>query len=635
MPAGGHAADPLIAELIGLFERGQTRLEGIVHDGLSRGLNAQRINGPDQIAGDATHAYRVRQHQQAGAIIAGLKADVGRHGPLIAGRAYRAGAIAVDRSLPASNVLGGAFGGVHVRAAEAIAQNMTGAMTDALDRVNTNIGLVFERADALEAGLPISGVRGFPFVGRRLDDPYRSAALETVGQGFVAQDTRRQVTAQLARRLVNEGTTDALAGFVDRSGRRWSLEAYTSMVARTTTREAVSRGTVNRLAEAGQDLVEISSHPHTADECTAYDGRTFSLEGKTPGYDQLDQLPPFHPNCLHVVTPAAADLAAWEAEVGNAIAETEPPRAPARKTAARKPRAPRKSALEKRLAAGLPKEDPRLRDEIIRQAYRVTTSPTQGSRIEAALNGGRGAALTADDEALIAEIKKLVRYKEVEREVAAQAAQRDPAALARALKRHPDLADDVIDGHLVIEAPDAAITQRHLDEYAQIPANVRKALQNAGTKVHIGDKPVPELDDLGHLRRVQPRGYGPDQTWMDAAGAYSPGHNVAVAGDTANGHGSASLVGHEVGHALDRAIAPGPAAQASDLSPEFDAHHRRLYPRLQTYYAQGGPGGQAGKSELFAEAFGQILADEARARRRWDDPFVDYMLRLIAHAGQE
>ncbi len=634
MPAGGHVTDPLTAELIGLFERGQTRLEGIIHDGLARGLSAERINGPDAVSGDATHAYRVRQHQQAGAIIATLKTDVARQGPLIAGRAYRAGAIAVDRSLPASNVLGGTFGGVHVRAAEAIAQNMTGAMTAALDRVNTNIGLVFERADALEAGVPISGVRGFPFVGRRLDDPYRSAALETVGQGLVAQDTRRQVTAQLARRLVTEGTTDALTGFVDRSGRRWSLEAYTSMVARTTTREAVSRGTVNRLAEAGQDLVEISSHAHTADECTPYDGQTFSLEGKTPGYDQLDQLPPFHPNCLHVVTPAAADLAAWEAEVADAIAETEPPRTPARKPAARKPRAPRKSALQKRLEAGLPSEDPALRDWVIGQAYRLSTTATQGSRIEAALYGGRGATLRAEDQALLDEIRKLVRYKELEREVAAKAASRDPAALARALKRHPELADDVIDGHLVIEAPDAAIVQRHLDEYAQIPANVRKALQDGGVKVYVGDKPVPELDDLGHLRNVQPRGYGAGATWMDAAGAYSPGRNVAVAGDTADGHGSASLVGHEAGHALDQVLGPGPQAPVSAVSPEFDAHHRRLYQRLQTYYAQGGPGGAAGKSELFAEAFGQILADEARARRRWDDAFVDYMLRVIAHAGQ-
>lgn len=336
MPATGHVTDPLVGELAGLFERAEARLNGIIGAGLRRGLDADRINTPAARRGDSTHAYRVRQQAQAQAILAELRGQVGRYGPIVTGRAYRAGALAVDRAAG----VGGAFGGVHLRAAEALAENMTGAMTAAVDRVDVNIRTVFERADALEAGLPVSGIGGFPFIGRRVDDPYRAAALETVGQGVIAQDTRRQVSAALARRLVNEGVTDALTGYVTKTGGRIGLTAYTSMVARTTTREAVTRGTVNRLQEGGRDLVTISSHPHKSDECDAYDGETFSLSGDTPNYDVLDELPPFHPNCLHVLTPAGIDLDNWEAEVADLL---EAPDAPAASSAS-PAKAPKTSA---------------------------------------------------------------------------------------------------------------------------------------------------------------------------------------------------------------------------------------------------------------------------------------------------
>lgn len=342
MPGAAHVTDPLVDELIGIYDRGILRLDGIVSAGLRRGLDPSRIGTPDQVRGDATHGYRVRQLGQARAVIEDLIAQTETHAPRAVAIAYRAGAISVDRRIGAGAKAAGTFGLANHRAVEAIAQNMTGAMTAAIERTGRNIATVFERADALEAGLPVRGIGGFPFIGRRVDDPWRAAALEQIGQGLVAGDTRRQVTAALMDRLVREGTADALTGYVARNGARIPLNAYAKMVARTTTREAVSRGTVDRLTESGLDLVTISSHPHNADECTPYDGNTFSLDGKTPGYDVLDELPPFHPNCLHVLTPAGEDLDAWEAELGTAI--SEPPAAAAPPPPAPAPRAPRARA---------------------------------------------------------------------------------------------------------------------------------------------------------------------------------------------------------------------------------------------------------------------------------------------------
>ena len=345
MPGAAHVTDPLVDELIGLYDRGILRLDAIVSAGLRRGLDPTRVGTPDQVRGDATHGYRARQLTQAKAIIEELIAQTEQHGPRPVAIAYRAGAIAVDRRVGPGAKAVGTFGLANHRAVEALAANMTGAMTAALERVGTNIETVFARADALEGGLPVRGIGGFPFIGRRVDDPWRAAGLEQVGQGLVAGDTRRQVTKALADRLIREGTADALTGFVARNGARIPLNVYAKTVARTTTREAVSRGTVDRLTESGQDLVSITSHPHKADACTPFDGKTFSLDGTTPGFPRLTQLPPFHPNCLHVLAPAGlSDLEAWERELGLAIAEPVQPPAPAVEPPAPRARAPRAPA---------------------------------------------------------------------------------------------------------------------------------------------------------------------------------------------------------------------------------------------------------------------------------------------------
>jgi hypothetical protein len=113
-------------------------------------------------------------------------------------------------------------------------------------------------------------------VGRRTEDAFRRAGLKQSAQGIAAGETRKAVSEALARALVEDGVTDALTGFVDKAGRRWSLDTYSNMVVRTTTREAATHG-------------------------------------QTDGYDVIDQLPPFHPNCRHVATPASENLDAFEA----------------------------------------------------------------------------------------------------------------------------------------------------------------------------------------------------------------------------------------------------------------------------------------------------------------------------------
>lgn len=316
-----HPADVVTRDLLGLYQSAGVRLEAIVRDGLAKGLDPSRVGTDAQRAGDSTLGYRRRQLEQAKAILAELDRKGAGASTAIVTRAYSAGVVTIDRTLTRGSLGGkagvtGTFGRVHVRAVEALAGNLDASLRAASAAARQNIADVFAAADALEGALPANGqVRGVPFLGRRFDDAFRAAALAQVAEGAIALDTRRQVSAALANRLIREGTTTALTGFVDRAGRRWTLESYTAMVARTTTREAMSSSTAARMAEHGIDLVTISQHSHAADLCTPYEGRTFSLSGGDPTYPELDRRPPFHPNCRHVMAPAGANLDEYEAEL--------------------------------------------------------------------------------------------------------------------------------------------------------------------------------------------------------------------------------------------------------------------------------------------------------------------------------
>lgn len=168
----------------------------------------------------------------------------------------------------------GAFGvGVNLPAIEIITKNLDNSLTDA---INT--------------------------VGRKADDAIRRATIESVAEHMIGGSTYGEARKQLKQKLLANGTT----GFVDKAGRRWTLDTYAEMAIRTTTREADSKGAVNGIQMAGNDLVTISKHLNSCVICQPFEGNTYSITGSTPGYEKLEQIPPFHPQCSHVVGPAVA-----------------------------------------------------------------------------------------------------------------------------------------------------------------------------------------------------------------------------------------------------------------------------------------------------------------------------------------
>lgn len=134
-------------------------------------------------------------------------------------------------------------------------------------------------------------------VGRQANDVFRHVGLMATQQRLITGEAITKTTAQMKESFVSQGIT----AFEDKLGRTWNLDSYCEMVARTTTREATSMGTINRLTAGGYDLVQISEHEPTCGECAAIQGKVFSLSGNTEGYPRYDNYIPVHPQCLHVL----------------------------------------------------------------------------------------------------------------------------------------------------------------------------------------------------------------------------------------------------------------------------------------------------------------------------------------------
>ena len=89
--------------------------------------------------------------------------------------------------------------------------------------------------------------------------------------------------------------------FMSIRGRNYDMIKYAKMVARTRLRTVQTDGVKTMAKQFDSDLVEISDHGTTCENnvCQKYEGNTYSINGKTPGYDLIPAWPPFHPNCEH------------------------------------------------------------------------------------------------------------------------------------------------------------------------------------------------------------------------------------------------------------------------------------------------------------------------------------------------
>lgn len=222
------------------------------------------------------------------------------------GEAYRNGsdqALAQIRRISVDLAdLPGSFAGVSV---EAVAE-LQAALLDRLDDANRTVGRqvadVYRREQLRAALRATLGANGSP----------QTAAVDL--QARLARD-------RAVRRLIQDGGT----GFIDRAGRRWQLDTYARMAARTVTREAVVYGSMARMAAHGISLARVSSHAGSCDICKPMEGRLISLDGSISSFEgeavfTTSRIPPFHPNCAHSLAPFVPDVEALVRQMRQAVA---------------------------------------------------------------------------------------------------------------------------------------------------------------------------------------------------------------------------------------------------------------------------------------------------------------------------
>jgi hypothetical protein len=87
--------------------------------------------------------------------------------------------------------------------------------------------------------------------------------------------------------------------------RNYKPDKYLHMVARTEGRMTQTQAVLDRIKEYDNDLVQVSTHNNPCRICVPFEGQIYSTSGKSKIYPPLDDAPPFHPNCEHVIFPTS------------------------------------------------------------------------------------------------------------------------------------------------------------------------------------------------------------------------------------------------------------------------------------------------------------------------------------------
>ena len=102
-------------------------------------------------------------------------------------------------------------------------------------------------------------------------------AKQIVETQALAVTVNTETRVRAIRKAMDQLTRMGLAGFYDRAGRKWSPEAYASMVIRTTSHNAAVKAIRTRQKEyGGGDIFQVSSHPGARPLCYPYQGLFFS-----------------------------------------------------------------------------------------------------------------------------------------------------------------------------------------------------------------------------------------------------------------------------------------------------------------------------------------------------------------------
>jgi hypothetical protein len=107
-------------------------------------------------------------------------------------------------------------------------------------------------------------------------DAYREVIAKVALPSVLMGTKSRRVAAQTAwDQFLSRGIT----GFVDKTGRRWSLASYVEMATRTGVAQAAIEAHNDRLNAAGVDLRIVSNAPQECIKCRPWEGKVLATSG--------------------------------------------------------------------------------------------------------------------------------------------------------------------------------------------------------------------------------------------------------------------------------------------------------------------------------------------------------------------
>lgn len=207
------------------------------------------------------------------------------------------------------------FTTVNSTAMKAVAAAMTEQLGRAAEDLRATIGTIVQKTRQTIISEPrlretvVGGVLTGR-TGKQVADDLAAALLRKKGK--ISPEIKKRLSEVGFRGDMFDEFEKVARGQVIRVGkRRFSVRAYSNLVARTQMREVHKVGTIVRLQQNGVNHVKISKHPQLVkDECTPFAGNVFYVgrEAKDPAeFPKLSSLPnggpPFHPNCKHVLQP--------------------------------------------------------------------------------------------------------------------------------------------------------------------------------------------------------------------------------------------------------------------------------------------------------------------------------------------
>ena len=142
------------------------------------------------------------------------------------------------------------------------------------------------------------------YTGRKAEDVISTAVEEIITQKIITGETVKQTQLRVMEALKDEGLTAVQFP----NGRSMRLDAYGSLVARSTTAEATNQASMRQSLEVGGDLVKMTSHVPTCPICYPLQGRVYSITGQNTNYPKLEVAyssgyANIHPNCKHRINP--------------------------------------------------------------------------------------------------------------------------------------------------------------------------------------------------------------------------------------------------------------------------------------------------------------------------------------------